>query len=153
MISAKFGMVWAALALLVSPVCALAQGGAKFPRYCLTIAIELRPGLRERVSMIDLTIENGSVVAIPRFPAGWEIKIQNQVDISPALIFGGATGAVAELGVEDMKCLFEIENSVPGTPSVKVTGRIAVSTGTDERILALRNGQIVLARIKPPALP
>jgi hypothetical protein len=151
-IYAKFGMVWATLALLIGPVCALAQGGAKFPRYCLTIAIELRPGLRERVSMIDLTIENGSVVAIPRFPAGWEIKIQNQVDISPALIFGGATGAVAELGVEDMKCLFEIENSVPGRPPINVNGKVTISTGTTESEVVLGKSQILLQPIAP-ALP
>ena len=141
---AKFGVFWAVLALPVNIVCAEAQGGGEFPRYCLTIAVELRPTLRERVSVIDLVIENASVVSIPRFPPGWELKIQNQIDSSPTLIFGGATGSVAELAAEDMSCLFQIENSVPGRPPINVNGKVTISTGTTESEIVLGKRHILL---------
>jgi hypothetical protein len=120
---------------------------AKSPRYCLTIAAGLRPELREEVSTIDLVIENGSVVAIPRFPAGWGLKVQNYSDNTPTTIFGGATGSAAELRSEDLRCLFEIENGVPGTPPIRVSGKIAISTGENERRVVLRKNQIVLEKI------
>jgi hypothetical protein len=145
--AAKFGIVWVALALVVSPACAQQKPGGKFPRFCLTIAVQLRPGLRERVSVVDLVIENASVVAVPRFPPGWEFKIENRVDVSPSRIFGGATGSVAELAADDLKCLFEVEDSVPGTPPIKVTGSVYISTGEHERRISLDRNHIVLERI------
>ncbi len=135
-------------AILALGVCALSHASeARSPRYCLTIAAGLRPGLREEVSVIDLVIENGSVVAIPKFPAGWGLKVQNYSDNTPATIFGGATGSAAELRSEDLKCLFEIESGVPGTPPIKVSGNIAISTGVHERRVVLRKNQIVLEKI------
>jgi hypothetical protein len=149
----KFGIVWVALALLVSPACAQQKPGGKFPRFCLTTAVQIWPGLRERVSVIDLVIENASVVAVPRFPPGWEFKIQNWVDTSPSRIFGGATGSVAELAAEDLKCLFEVEDSAPGTPPIRVTGNVYISTGEHERRISLDNNQIVLERLTAPGGP
>lgn len=118
-----------------------------YPRYCMTIAIRLRQNLREEVSGINLVIKNASVIGIPRFPAGWGIKVQNYVDNTPTTIFGGATGSVAELRAEDLKCLFEIENGVPGTPPIEVSGNIAISTGEHERRVVLGKNQIVLEKI------
>jgi hypothetical protein len=153
MTPAKFGIVWTALALLFSPVSAHQQAGDQFPRYCLTIAVALRPALRERVSVIDLVVENGTVAAIPRFPPGWQLSVENRVEVSPTRIFGGATGSVAELSAEELKCLFEVEDSVPGTPPIKVAGSVHISTGDHERRVFLRQDQIVLERVKPPAGP
>jgi hypothetical protein len=112
----------------------------------LTLAVDLRANLREEVSVIDLVIADASVISIPRFPAGWGIKVQNYVDNTPTTILGGATGSVAELRAEDLKCLFEIENSVPGTPPITVTGSVDISNGKAVHRLFLRKGQIVLKK-------
>jgi hypothetical protein len=112
----------------------------------LTIAVPLRPALREEVSLIDLTIEHGHVVAIPRFPIGWEFKIENPIDDFPTVIFGGATGSLAELQADELKCLFEIEAFVPEAP-IGVRGKVRISNGTSEREVVLGKDQIVLERI------
>jgi hypothetical protein len=111
----------------------------------VTIAVELHD--RQRVSVIDLVVDNGSVVSIPRFPAGWGINVENHVDVSPVSIFGGAEGSVVELGLKDLKCLFEIEDDLTGAP-LKVSGKIAISTGTQETTINLRQDQIILERNK-----
>lgn len=118
--------------------------GKEFPRYCLTITPDLRN--RERVSVIDLVIQNGTVVRVPRFPPGWEIKIQDQIEGS-SVIFGGAMGSVAELGIEDLKCLFEIENDVPGTPPVVVKGSIYINNNEHERRVILGKRQLLLETV------
>ena len=136
-------------AVLAASACRSTQASdAKLPRFCLTISVDLRADLREEVSVIDLVIKNASVVSIPRFPAGWAIKIQNYVDNTPTSIFGGATGGVAELQAKDLKCLFELEDSVPGTPQITVKGSVYVSNGETERRIFLHHDQIVLERIR-----
>jgi hypothetical protein len=95
MISAIRGaMVFVAGVVLVA-VCGSAHASeTKFPRFCLSIAVDLRADLREEVSAINLVIANASVVSIPRFPEGWGIKVQNYVDNTPTTISGGATGGI-----------------------------------------------------------
>jgi hypothetical protein len=132
------------LATCCSPLPTAEEGSA---RYCLSIAVPLRPQLREEVSVIDLVVENGYVAAIPRFPIGWELKVENQIDNNPVPIFGGATGSVAELRAEDLRCLFEIEKDAPGAPPITVSGKVRISTGIQEREVALSKDQIVLERI------
>jgi hypothetical protein len=117
------------------------------PRFCLSIAIDLRDDRREEVSAVDLVIQNASVVSIPRFPLGWGIKVQNYVDNTPTTISGGATGNVAELRSQDLRCLFEIENGVPGTPPIEVTGSINISNGQTEQRLILRKDQIIFKKL------
>lgn len=150
MISAVRGpMIFVAAALLAA-VCGSAYASeTKFPRFCLSIAVDLRADLREEVSAIDLVITNASVVSIPRFPEGWGIKVQNYVDNTPTTISGGATGGVAELRAQELKCLFEIQDSIPSIPPITVTGSIYISNGNTERRLILHEHQIVLEKIRP----
>lgn len=113
----------------------------------MTIAVDLRADLREEVSAIDLIIENASVVSIPRFPAGWGIKVQNYADNTPTKISGGATGSVAELRVKDLQCIFKIANDVPGAPPIAVTGSVYISNGNTERRIILHGHQFTLKKI------
>jgi hypothetical protein len=122
------GAVILFLAVLVGLICRSTHA-SETRRYCLTIAVDLQANLREEVSTIDLVIENATVVSIPKFPKGWGIKVQNYVDNTPTTVSGGATGNVAELRANDLRCLFEIENSVPREPPITVTGSVSISNG------------------------
>jgi len=145
-ISPARGAMIAFTAVLLGPLCRPTHASEN-PRYCLTIEVGLQADLREEVSAIDLTIENASVVSIPRFPAGWGIRVQNYVDNTPTKISGGATGNVAELQMKDLKCMFEVENEVPGTPPIMVTGSVYISNGRTERHLILHGHQFILEKI------
>lgn len=118
------------------------------PHYCLTISVALRSDLREEVSGINLVIHNASVISIPKFPEGWGIKVQNYVDNTATTIFGGATGSVAELREDDLRCLFEVHNNVPGRPAIIVTGSIYVSNGKTVRQLILDKSKVILEKIE-----
>lgn len=149
MISPTRGAMILFAVVLLGPVCRSAYASeTKFPRFCLSIAVDLRADLREEVSAIDLVITNASVVSIPRFPEGWGIKVQNYGDNTPTTISGGATGGVAELRAQDLKCLFQIQDSIPSIPPITVTGSVHISNGNTERRLILHKHQIVLEKIR-----
>jgi len=146
MISTSCGGLPAMLALLLGTVCTTGQVNAdEFPRYCLTIALDLHD--REEVSGIDIVVQNATVVRVPRFPPGWEIKIENQIE-GTTIISGSATGSVAELNRNELKCLFQIHNAVTGTPPITATGSVYISTGETEHRLFLHKSQIILEKIE-----
>jgi hypothetical protein len=142
----NFRTLVSVLALLLYPMYPLAPiARAKQTDYCLTIVADLND--RERVSVIHLTLENAVVKSVPKFPLGWQLEIQNQIE-GNVVISGGAMGAVAQLLAKDLKCLLQIGDiDFDGTPPIKAKGSVYISTGIHERRVFLRKDQIVLEKI------
>jgi hypothetical protein len=74
--------------------------------------------------------------------------VQNYVDDTPTTISSGATGGMAELRAQELKCLFEIQDSIPSIPPITVTGSVYINNGKAERRLILHEHQIVLEKIR-----
>lgn len=148
MIPVNYRLTAAVVLLLFHPVCAPAQTErAKKMDYCVTIAVDLRG--RERVSMIDLVLENAIVTSIPRFPFGWQLEIENQTD-GTVVIFGAAMGSIVQLYGDDLRCLVRIQNRVfdGTTPPITAKGSVHISTGVNEWAVLLNEDQIVLEEIE-----
>jgi hypothetical protein len=91
-----------------SPASARPNGDPRFANYCVTIKFEAAP--HDRVSVIDVVLENATITKLPNYPPGWQFDIKQEIE-GNTVIFAAALGGVAQLPPSRLNCLFVVQNS------------------------------------------
>ncbi len=110
----------------------------KFTSYCLTI--ELGRTDHARISVIDAVLKNATIIAIPKYPAGWQFDIKQEIE-GDTIILGAALAGVAQLDPDELKCLVLVQNSF-ADKRARLSGKGSISFGIEPQTqIALRPNQ------------
>ncbi len=137
----RLGLWLLAMGLLLSTYSVAAEQWSQNPgfrSYCLTIELERTD--HARISVIDAVLKNATIIAIPKYPAGWQFDIKQEIE-GDTIIFGAALAGVAQLDPGQLKCLVVVQNSF-ADKRARLSGKGSISFGIEPQTqIALRPNQ------------
>lgn len=117
----------------------------KFTSYCLTIELDRRD--HDRVSVLNAVLKNATIIAVPRYPPGWQFDIKQEVE-GDTVIFGAALAGVAQLDPSQLKCLVMVQNSFVDKQAI-LSGTGTISFGIEPQTqIVLRPDQFRFDKVR-----